>query len=136
MYPWFMKWRFIHVAKIRSSNTRIRLCKTRKIPVYLKVIGTFAQEIFWIERIMRRVPCIFLRVTRASYIRASFYFAERGALVFAVWVEYLGWMCERACTPASCRYVHKHREECGRGGKCVDLGILSWCTHQGTHAFL
>jgi hypothetical protein len=70
-----------------------RLCKTWKIPVYLKVIGTFALEIFWIERIMRRTPCIFCELRGCRIYTASFYFAERGAPLFAVWVEYLRWVC-------------------------------------------
>jgi len=54
-----MKWRFAHVEKIWAFNTGLWLCKIRKIPVYLKIIGTFALKIFWIEHIMRRIPCIF-----------------------------------------------------------------------------
>jgi len=87
-----MKWRFVRVEKIWAFNTGLRLRKTRKIPVYLKVIGTFALEIFWIERIMRRVPCIFCELRGHRIYTASFYFAERGALLYVCgmsWVSSL-----------------------------------------------
>lgn len=121
-----MKWHFVHVEKIWASNTGIRLCKTWKIPVYLEVIGTFAQEIFWIEHIMRRVPCIFCELRgRRIYGVVLFCAAWRSSVCGLSWVSALSVLREHIFPRASCRYVHKHRgEEEGEERVCVSRHSL------------
>lgn len=104
-----------------------RLCKTRKIPVYPESNWNIRPGDF-LDR-THYAPCFhaFFASYEGVVYTASFYFTKRGApqclrSELSIRVECV----EGACTPASCRYVHKHgggRAREGEGG-CISRHSL------------
>lgn len=133
-----------HTSSLRNTRVLHRLCKIRKIPECLKVIGAFALGIFGSNALCACVYRAFFCELRGR-VYAAFYFRSVARHCSQSCVEYSRRACwESVFSPTSCRYVHKRerekrkerrREKGRREGRCISVASLLVLTELRMHFY-